>query len=115
MIETGNATFSYYGRQQPDSILSFKLAEEQAKTNYRGMWDCPELVDTKVLTSEATILKNLFPLDINTATIEELSLVPSVGPKTAETIIQYREEKGVFSSLDDLLESEELERLLWKN
>lgn len=104
MIETGNATFSYYGRQQPDSILSFKLAEEQAKTNYRGMWDYPELVDTKVLTSEATILKNLFPLDINTATIEELSLVPSVGPKTAETIIQYREEKGVFSSLDDLLE-----------
>src|SRR5690554_1598854 len=103
MIASGNATYSYYGRQQADSILSFKLAEQQAKEQNKGMWASPKLVKTKVITSEAARLKDLFPLNINTATKKELVLIPSIGPKTAETIIDYREKNGPFSNLQELL------------
>lgn len=104
MIQTGHATFSLYGRQQKDSILAFKLAEQQAKEQRLGMWASPDLVQTKVLTPKAEKLKNLFPLNINIATQEELMLIPSVGSKTAESIIQYRIENGNFTNLEELLE-----------
>lgn len=43
------------------------------------------------------------PIDINTAFIEELIAIPGVGPKTASKIIEYRDKKGGFSSLYELL------------
>lgn len=43
-------------------------------------------------------------ISINTASAEELQLVPGIGPSTAEKIIAYREEVGEFGSLDELTE-----------
>jgi competence protein ComEA len=43
-------------------------------------------------------------VDINTADIEELDELPEVGPSTAESIIQYRQTNGQFSSVDELEE-----------
>ncbi|MBW2940386.1 ComEA family DNA-binding protein [Zhongshania aquimaris] len=42
-------------------------------------------------------------MDINTASAEELQTLKGVGPKRAEAIIRYREEKGPIRSADDLL------------
>lgn len=45
------------------------------------------------------------PLDINTATAEQLSAVMSgVGIKKAQAIVVYRDEKGAFASVDQLTE-----------
>lgn len=102
MIASGNASYSYYNRQQGDSILSFKLAEKTAKDNNVGMWAFPDLIKSKVLTPDAQKMKDLFPLDINIATAENLALIPSIGLKTAETIIEYRIQKGGFKQLEEL-------------
>ena len=43
------------------------------------------------------------PVNINTATSEELQLVPGIGPATAEKILQMRRSYDAFKSVDDLL------------
>jgi len=43
------------------------------------------------------------PVNINSATAEELQQVPGIGPATAEKILQMRKSYGAFKSVDDLL------------
>jgi competence ComEA-like helix-hairpin-helix protein len=45
----------------------------------------------------------LKPVNINSATSEELQQVPGIGPATAEKILQMRKSYGAFKSVDDLL------------
>src|SRR5215510_1004744 len=42
------------------------------------------------------------PVNINTATSEQLQAVPGIGPATAEKIIQMRRSYGAFKSVEDL-------------
>ena len=43
------------------------------------------------------------PVNLNTATSEELQPVPGIGPATADKILQVRKSYGAFKSVDDLL------------
>lgn len=42
-------------------------------------------------------------VNVNTATVEQLSLLPRVGPSLAAKILDYREENGQFKQVEDLL------------
>lgn len=44
------------------------------------------------------------PIDLNTATLEQLQQLDGVGPTTAEKIVRLREERGGIGTVDDLAE-----------
>lgn len=44
------------------------------------------------------------PVDLNTATVEQLELLPGIGPAKARAIVEYRAQNGPFDAVDALLE-----------
>jgi competence protein ComEA len=43
------------------------------------------------------------PIDVNRSSLEELVLVPGIGEKTAEKILDQRNVNGTFRKLDELM------------
>ena len=43
-------------------------------------------------------------ININTASLQQLDTLPGIGPSTAQSIIDFREENGGFSTIDSLVE-----------
>ncbi len=43
------------------------------------------------------------PVNLNTATVEELAQLPGIGEVTARRIVRHREKSGKFRSVDELL------------
>jgi competence protein ComEA len=47
---------------------------------------------------------SIAPVNLNTATAEQLDTLPGIGPVTAQAILDWRTENGSFTSVDELLE-----------
>lgn len=47
-------------------------------------------------------------IDINTATVDELMLLPGIGPTAARRIVEYRQQHGPFSTVDELTKIERI-------
>ena len=47
-------------------------------------------------------------ININTATAEQLVLLPGIGKKTADAIIEYRTKNGNFTVVDDIAKVKEI-------
>lgn len=51
-------------------------------------------------------------LNINTATQKEISMLPGIGDKLSQRIIEYREENGPFKDITDLKKVKGIEKKL---
>jgi competence protein ComEA len=45
-----------------------------------------------------------FTVNVNEAGVEELAVLPGLGPATARRLVEHRRDHGRFESLDDLLD-----------
>ncbi|MFV0401902.1 MAG: ComEA family DNA-binding protein [Oscillospiraceae bacterium] len=45
-----------------------------------------------------------FPLELNAATAEELMMIPRIGEVTASRIVEYRQQLGGYSQLEQLMD-----------
>ena len=61
-------------------------------------------VETERQVPQEAVLPDLSPLDLNTATAEELATLPGIGPELAGRIVAYREEQGDFGSIEEIME-----------
>lgn len=58
----------------------------------------------EISVPQESFLPEAVPLDLNTATAEELTALPGIGPALAERIAAYRTEHGPFSAPEELME-----------
>lgn len=57
-----------------------------------------------IQSSSSTSTSSSKKVNINTATQEELDTLPGIGPSIAGKIIEYREQNGKFSNIEDIKE-----------
>ena len=99
----------------------------ETKTTLGELLAQTELADNCDLSvfASGTILKDKDVIDvpfqsetprvsINTGSLEALSTLPGVGRSTAEKIIAYREENGLFQSLEQLMEVPGIKEKKWQ-
>ncbi len=61
-------------------------------------------VSSTVSEQEVPALVISYPLDLNTASVEELETLPAIGSILAQRIVSYREMNGGFSCLEELMQ-----------
>jgi competence protein ComEA len=61
-------------------------------------------VETEIEVPQEEILPDLSPLDLNTATQEELAQLPGIGEELARRIVEHREANGPFETIEELME-----------
>jgi competence protein ComEA len=64
----------------------------------------PRVVYTASLAQVEDESQDSLKVDINTADVEELDELPEVGPSTAQSIVDYRENNGDFRTVGQLEE-----------
>ncbi len=65
-------------------------------------FNSPALAST-VITGQDQAAAQKPTINLNTATIDQLTTLPGVGPKTAERIIEYRTKSGGFKKIEELM------------
>ncbi len=101
-----NAAGGFLESAQYDQINPAELLQDGAKVNVPGDANIatPELIiGADGLAVTATPVTGE-PLNINTATFDELVALPEIGETLAQRIIDYRDQNGDFTDVQDLLQ-----------
>ena len=92
-----------------DEVESFTETKEQeeieqeACKNQNGIENDACIEDSTNDTSPSSVVIS-GKISLNTATLDELMMLPGIGEAKAEAIIKYREEVGAFQNIEELKE-----------
>ncbi|MCI8575623.1 MAG: hypothetical protein HFI09_04050 [Bacilli bacterium] len=95
---------------QDEMVIYIYTEEEyQKKTTCSIKNDYSGEITEEIANKESVITENaentlITKINLNTATKEILMNIPNIGEKKAESIIEYRTEKGQFSKIEELKE-----------
>lgn len=106
LLEQGYGQPEQYYAQHPDSVQMFKQYTRQARQQQLGMWNNPEKIEQKYPREDIAAGEqepsDAFPINVNTADKALLRLLPGIGPAYSQRIVEYREQKGLFTDVDQL-------------
>ncbi|CDZ74833.1 competence protein [Peptoniphilus sp. ING2-D1G] len=94
VIDAVNAAGGMYDDADIDNINLAKKLQDEERVYIPAVGE----VNVNTVFSSSSIEQ----ININTADVNELQNLPGIGPKTAEKIIKYRENKS-FSKIEDIM------------
>ena len=95
-----DSLFSYYSKLDPEASTDDTLGINNLETKRRVL----ELPDTIIYAQKDVSSLKEQSININSASLNELTMLPGIGDKTAEKIIELRTERGEFRRLEDLMD-----------
>lgn len=81
------------------SFPAFAANNDAAQAN--DVQDQQQVAEASSMNKQAQE-QQMQPVNINTATVEQLETVKGIGKKRAQAIVAHREKNGPFKSVDDL-------------
>ena len=88
------------GTTMDADILAFNLS--MILTDEQVVY-IPSIFDEYPIITESINENEQGVININTASLQDLDTLPGIGPSTAQSIIDFREENGSFSSVEDIV------------
>ena len=112
-IKAGNSSeYKYFDYSKEDSLFSiysgkasdYDLKDSTSISNQETKNRVLELSDSIAYTKKDISILAEKSIDINSAGIEEFSLLSGIGEKTAEKIIELRTKRGKFTKTEELMD-----------
>ena len=86
------------------SSVSVSVPESSVSSSAKATRKAASSKSTAATESTRTVCDVSTPMNLNTATAEELQVLPGIGEVLAQRIVAYREQIGGFRNLEQLLE-----------